>query len=79
MPSQCNYEKQCNESHNCLFSDLSPIIRDARFPDSNGDLTGIFFSNGKEWQEQRRFALKNLRDFGFGKLSMEELVQVSTN
>ena len=32
------------------------------------------FANGKEWQEQRRFTLKNLRDFGFGKLSMEGLI-----
>ena len=39
-----------------------------------GELRGIMFSNGKEWQEQRRFTLKNLRDFGFGKLSMEGLI-----
>ena len=33
------------------------------------------FANGKEWQEQRRFTLKNLRDLGYGKTSMEILVQ----
>ena len=29
---------------------------------------------GGEWQEQRRFALRHLRDFGFGKSSMEGLI-----
>ena len=33
------------------------------------------FANGKEWQEQRRFTLRNLRDLGFGKTSMESLIQ----
>ena len=33
------------------------------------------FANGQEWQEQRRFTLRNLRDFGFGKVSMEGLIQ----
>lgn len=28
---------------------------------------GIFFSEGQTWFEQRRFALRNLRDFGFGR------------
>ena len=32
------------------------------------------FANGKEWQEQRRFTLRNLRDFGFGKLGMEGVI-----
>ncbi len=32
-------------------------------------------SSGVEWQEQRRFALRQLREFGFGKSSMEELFQ----
>ena len=32
------------------------------------------FSNGKEWQELRRFTLKNLRDYGFGKISMESSI-----
>jgi hypothetical protein len=32
------------------------------------------FSNGTEWQEQRRFLLRELRDFGFGKMKMEPLI-----
>jgi hypothetical protein len=35
--------------------------------------TGIIFSHGPYWKELRRFLLRNLRDFGFGKSSMEDL------
>ncbi|XP_066586643.1 probable cytochrome P450 304a1 [Prorops nasuta] len=28
---------------------------------------GIFFIDGTQWKEQRRFALRHLRDFGFGR------------
>ena len=35
---------------------------------------GIIFQSGKTWKEQRRFALKNLRNFGLGKQSMEALI-----
>jgi len=36
---------------------------------------GILFCDGDHtWNEQRRFALRNLRDFGFGKESMEVLL-----
>ncbi len=34
----------------------------------------MIFLNGHAWQEQRRFALRNLRDLGFGKKGMEDLV-----
>nr|QTW43683.1 CYP3075/3034-out [Eurytemora affinis] len=43
-------------------------------PDGS-DVKGILFSSGPAWREQRRFALKNLKDFGFGKSSMEEMIQ----
>lgn len=35
---------------------------------------GIAFNEGDDWQEQRRFALRQLRDIGFGKSSMEDLI-----
>jgi hypothetical protein len=45
-----------------------------RFYRWGGRMLGVFFSNGRLWQEQRRFTLRHLRDFGFGKTSMEGLV-----
>lgn len=36
---------------------------------------GLVASEGPHWSEQRRFALRNLRDFGFGKKSMEIGIQ----
>jgi len=37
-------------------------------------MKGILFSSGDDWSEQRRFSLQNLRDFGFGKSSMTEMI-----
>ncbi len=37
--------------------------------------TGVLYGSGQTWHEQRRFTLTTLRDFGFGKQSMEELVE----
>ncbi len=35
--------------------------------DNEGRLPGVLGSGGKYWKEQRRFMLRNLKDFGFGK------------
>ena len=35
---------------------------------------GILFSNGQNWMEQRRFTLQNLRNMGFGKAGMEDII-----
>jgi len=37
-------------------------------------VTGIILSEGKNWESQRRFTIKHLRDFGFKKPRMETLV-----
>lgn len=39
-------------------------------------LKGIFFTDGGYWSEQRRFTLRNLRDFGFGRRYQEYEVEV---
>ena len=36
---------------------------------------GLVTSEGRCWTEQRRFTLRTLRDFGFGKKGMEEMIQ----
>ena len=50
------------------------VFGESRYPDKNGHVAGIFFSNGTEWKEQRQFSMRKLREFGFGKLSMEEVI-----
>lgn len=37
-------------------------------------LLGLINSDGEEWMEQRRFTLRTLRDFGFGKKCMEAMI-----
>ncbi|XP_069696212.1 methyl farnesoate epoxidase-like [Periplaneta americana] len=46
------------------------LFRDRIF----GKKFGLVFSDGPYWVEQRRFTLRHLRDFGFGKKSMERLI-----
>ena len=38
-------------------------------------LQGIISSDGQLWTEQRRFALKHLKDFGFGRIGLEGVIQ----
>lgn len=42
-----------------------------------GERLGIFFSDGQSWLEQKRFMLRNMRDYGFGRRykSMEETLR----
>ena len=32
---------------------------------------GLLFNDGQSWKAQRRYALKTLKDFGFGKKGLE--------
>jgi hypothetical protein len=38
-------------------------------------MSGLIASEGEQWVAQRRFALRNLRDFGFGRKTMESMAQ----
>ena len=40
--------------------------------DNIGRNPGVLLAQGRGWREQRRFLLRNLRDFGFGKSEMED-------
>ena len=37
---------------------------------------GIIFNNGENWNHQRRFSLRTLKDFGFGRKSMEGAMHI---
>jgi hypothetical protein len=43
-------------------------------PEHPGRQPGVLFSQGNYWREQRRFMLRNLRDFGFGKTEMDDTI-----
>ena len=58
---------------------LYKFFLDYRSQKMPGDsLVGLFLSQGETWKQQRRFTVKTLGDFGFGKSSMEELVWEET-
>ena len=42
--------------------------------ENEGRVPGVIFTQGRFWTEQRRFTLKVLKDFGFGKTSMEDTI-----
>jgi len=44
-----------------------------------GEALGIIPTVGKLWQEQRRFTLKHLKDFGFGRNKLDTIIQEEAN
>ena len=42
----------------------------------DGKRHGILITEGAHWSKQRRFGLKTLKDFGFGKQSLEETINI---
>ena len=42
---------------------------------SGDEMTGVLLSAGYIWHQQRRFTLRTLRDFGFGKQGMEGMIK----
>ncbi|KHJ74959.1 hypothetical protein OESDEN_25425, partial [Oesophagostomum dentatum] len=57
------------------FSGRTGLFPDTLFQFSEN--TGIVFSEGENWKEQRRTSLHILRDFGMGRNLMEEQVLLS--
>ena len=56
------------------FQDMRPgaMVKGVMDKENSDWLPGLVFSRGQTWAEQRRFTLRVLRDFGFGKSSMED-------
>lgn len=52
--------------------DGRPVFAMVRARDPMFNVWGIFFRDGPFWKDQRRFALRNMRDYGFGR-RFEEL------
>ena len=59
-----------------MFALFLAIIRRGS---SFGGLPGLIFSNGKTWMELRRSSLHALRDFGFGKDALEDIIEDEVN
>lgn len=47
--------------------DGKPTMMLAKLREPNFNLRGIFFTEGLFWKNQRRFTLRHLRDYGFGR------------
>ena len=58
------------------FQDLRPggEVEGVLDKENSDWVPGIIFSRGRAWTDQRRFTLRVLRDFGFGKSSMEDTI-----
>ncbi|XP_014487656.1 PREDICTED: methyl farnesoate epoxidase-like [Dinoponera quadriceps] len=41
---------------------------------TGGVRRGVIFTDGDVWREQRRFTLRTLKQFGFGKITMEDII-----
>ncbi|XP_063613694.1 cytochrome P450 2L1-like, partial [Penaeus indicus] len=54
-------------------------FRNNLLTDGRHSALGILGSSGELWHEQRRFALRHLRDLGFGKTSLEPLMILEVN
>ncbi|XP_050446362.1 methyl farnesoate epoxidase-like [Cataglyphis hispanica] len=41
---------------------------------TGGERRGIIFTDGDIWRDQKRFVLRTLKEFGFGKMAMEDII-----
>jgi len=57
------------------FCGRPPNFHDKYIRGKNGQSLGIVTTSGSFWQEQRRFALKHLKDLGFGRTKLDTIIQ----
>lgn len=70
-----NYEGVKSLLNNQDF-DGRPDIFVSRMRDPHFQIRGIFFAKNEFWKEQRRYALRHLRDYGFGRRFSELEIEV---
>ena len=63
-----------NEASGRQFKEIQKMIVKLRKV-SGDEVPGVLLSDGNMWHHTRRFTLRTLRDFGFGKQGMEGLIQ----
>ena len=51
---------------------ISNFLKENKFLSSGA--RGIIHTEGNHWMTQRRFSLKTLKDFGFGRKSLEDAI-----
>ncbi|GAB6023743.1 hypothetical protein CHUAL_008499 [Chamberlinius hualienensis] len=44
------------------------------FEDGDGEISGVIMTDGDYWKQHRRFIIRNLRDYGIGKSTLEPLI-----
>ena len=80
LPSRIVFIQDFQKAKEIAFNDkfngrvnMSHVINNIR--GINGKSVGILFTDGPDWKSLRRFSLTTLRDFGFGKQSMETIIR----
>ncbi|ELT98148.1 hypothetical protein CAPTEDRAFT_120179, partial [Capitella teleta] len=71
--SDYNIIKEALMKQGSCFSHRPSIAMERAF---RGSKPGVVLGNGRPWQVFRRFAMQSMRDFGVGKKSIEEKIQI---